>query len=54
MVAGVCFLILVSLTASAVITALGGYIEHLLPGGSALAWTIHLALDTALLRCFSL
>jgi len=45
MVAGVCFLILVSLTASAVITALGGYIEHLLPGGSALAWTIHLALD---------
>ena len=45
MVAGVCFLILVSLTASAVITALGGYIEQLIPGGSALAWTIHLALD---------
>jgi membrane protein len=45
MVAGVCFLLLVSLTASAVITAVGGYLEHLLPGGSVLAWTIHLVLD---------
>ena len=45
MVAGVCFLLLVSLTASAVITALGGYFERILPGASALVWTIHLALD---------
>ena len=45
MVAGVCFLLLVSLTASALITAVGGYLEHLLPGGNALAWTIHLILD---------
>jgi len=34
MVAGVCFLLLVSLTASAVITAVGGYLEHLLPGAT--------------------
>jgi membrane protein len=45
MVAGVCFLLLVSLVVSAVITAVGGYLEHLLPGGSILAWTIHLVLD---------
>ena len=45
MVAGVCFLLLVSLTVSAVITAVGGYLEHLLPGGYVLAWTIHLVLD---------
>jgi membrane protein len=45
MVAGVCFLLLVSLTASAVIAALGGYLENLLPGGNVLAWTIHLTLD---------
>src|SRR5260370_1949680 len=45
MVAGMCFLLLVSLTASAVITAVGGYLEHLLPGGNVLAWTIHLMLD---------
>jgi YihY family inner membrane protein len=45
MVAGVCFLLLVSLTASAVITAVGGYLEHLLPGGNVLAWAIHLVLD---------
>jgi membrane protein len=48
MVAGVCFLLLVSLTVSALITALGGYLEHLLPGGSALVWTIHLALDISI------
>jgi membrane protein len=45
MVAGMCFLLLVSLTASAVITAFDGYLEHFLPGGSVLAWTIHLVLD---------
>jgi membrane protein len=48
MVAGVCFLLLVSLTASAIVTALGGYLEHLLPGGNVLAWTIHLVLDISL------
>src|ERR1700746_360698 len=48
MVAGMCFLLLVSLTASAVITAVGGYIEHLLPGGNVLAWTIHLVLDISI------
>jgi membrane protein len=48
MVAGVCFLLLVSLTASAVITAVGGYLEHLLPGGNILAWTIHLVLDLSI------
>ena len=37
MIVGVCFLLLVSLTASVVITAVGGYFEHLLPGGNALA-----------------
>jgi membrane protein len=45
MVAGVCFLLLVSLTASAIITAVGGYLERLLPGGNLLAWTVHLMLD---------
>jgi hypothetical protein len=34
MIAGVCFLLLVSLTASAVITAVGGYLEHLLRGSN--------------------
>jgi membrane protein len=48
MVAGVCFLLLVSLTASAVIAALGGYLERLLPGGNVLAWTTHLALDISI------
>src|ERR1700746_27462 len=48
MVAGLCFLLLVSLTASAVITAVGGYLEHLLPGGNVLAWTIHLVLDISI------
>jgi membrane protein len=48
MVAGVCFLLLVSLTVSAVITAVGGYLEHLLPGGYVLAWTIHLVLDVSI------
>jgi membrane protein len=37
MVAGVCFLLLVSLTVSAVITAVGGYLERLPPGGYVLA-----------------
>jgi membrane protein len=48
MVAGLCFLLLVSLTASAVITAVGGYLEHLLPGGNVLAWAIHLILDISI------
>jgi membrane protein len=48
MVAGMCFLLLVSLTASAVVTALGGYLEHLLPGGNVLAWAIHLILDISI------
>jgi membrane protein len=48
MVAGVCFLLLVSLTVSAVITAVGGYLERLLPGGYVLAWTIHLVLDVSI------
>jgi membrane protein len=48
MVAGVCFLLLVSLTVSAVITALGGYLEHLLPGGNVLAWTVHFVLDISI------
>ena len=48
MVVGVCFLLLVSLTASAVITSAGGYLERLLPGGNLLAWTIHLLLDISI------
>jgi membrane protein len=48
MVAGVCFLLLVSLPASAVITAVGGYLEHLLPGGNLLAWIIHFVLDISI------
>ena len=38
-------LLLVSLAASAIVTALGGYLERLLPGANVLAWIIHLALD---------
>ena len=30
------------------ITAVGGYLEHLLPGGNVLAWTIHLVLDISI------
>ena len=48
MVAGVCFLLLASLTASAVITAVGGYLAQQLPGGNILAWTIHLTLDVSI------
>jgi membrane protein len=48
MVAGVCFLLLVSLTASAVITAVGGYLKHRLPDGNVPAWTIHLVLDISI------
>jgi membrane protein len=48
MVADVCFLLLVSLTASAVLTAVGGYLEHVLAGGNVLAWTIHLVLDISI------
>src|SRR5215468_9631893 len=55
MVAGMCFLLLVSLTASAVITAIGGYLEHLLPGGNILARIIHLVLDISIVtRLFAM
>jgi membrane protein len=48
MVLGMCFLLLVSLTVSTVIAAASGYLEHLLPGGNVLAWTVHLVLDISI------
>jgi membrane protein len=45
MVAGVCFLLLVTLTVEALIKGLSHYLEASLPGGAALAFTIYLVVD---------
>ncbi|MEO5722010.1 MAG: YihY/virulence factor BrkB family protein [Chthoniobacterales bacterium] len=48
MVAGVCFLLLVTLTVEAVLKGLSGYLESALPGGAAMAFTIYLVVDLGL------
>jgi membrane protein len=45
MVAGVCFLLLVSLTVESVLRALSSYLQNLLPGGHILALILFLILD---------
>jgi membrane protein len=48
MVAGVCFLLLVTLTIEAVLKGLSHYLETRLPGGAALAFTIYAVVDLSL------
>ncbi len=48
MVAGVCFLLLVTLTVEAVLKALSGYLENALPGGAVMVFSIYLTVDLAL------
>lgn len=48
MVAGVCFLLLVTLTVEAVLKGFSHYIEGNLPGGAALAFTFYLIVDLIL------
>ncbi len=48
MVAGVCFLLLVTLTIEAVLKGLSGYLESSLPGGAAMAFVIYLVADLGL------
>ncbi|MDQ6624921.1 MAG: YihY/virulence factor BrkB family protein [Verrucomicrobiota bacterium] len=48
MVAGVCFLLLVTLTAEAVLKGFSHYVETQLPGGAALAFTLYLLVDLIL------
>jgi len=48
MVAGVCFLLLVTLTIEAVLKGLSGYLESSLPGGAAMAFVIYLVVDLGL------
>ena len=48
MVAGVCFLLLVSLTIEALLKAFSQYLERTLPGGAALGFTIYMTVDLCL------
>jgi membrane protein len=48
MVAGICFLLLVTLTVEAVLKGFSSYIEGALPGGAALAFTIYMTVDLCL------
>ncbi len=48
MVAGVCFLLLVTLTVEAVLKGLSQYLESHLPGGAAFAFSIYLVVDLGL------
>ncbi|HMJ04700.1 MAG TPA: YihY/virulence factor BrkB family protein [Chthoniobacterales bacterium] len=48
MVAGICFLLLVTLTVEAVMKAFSQYLETALPGGAAFAFTIYLVVDLSL------
>lgn len=48
MVAGICFLLLVTLTVEALIKGFSHYLEAHLPGGAALAFTIYLVVDLCL------
>ena len=45
MVAGVCFLLLVSLTVESILRGLSNYLQNLLPGGHILALVLFLILD---------
>ncbi|HSH37389.1 MAG TPA: YihY/virulence factor BrkB family protein [Chthoniobacterales bacterium] len=45
MVAGVCFLLLVSLTVEALLNGFSQYLERTLPGGAALGFTIYMIVD---------
>jgi membrane protein len=47
MVAGVCFLLLVSLTIEALLKAFSQYVQSILPGGFALALSVYLIFDFA-------
>ncbi|HEX8280455.1 MAG TPA: YihY/virulence factor BrkB family protein [Chthoniobacterales bacterium] len=48
MVAGVCFLLLVSLTVEALLKSFSGYLEAALPGGAALGFAIYMSVDLCL------
>jgi membrane protein len=48
MVAGICFLLLVSLAVEAVLKGFSNYIEQVMPGGAALAFTIYMVVDLTL------
>ncbi len=48
MVAGVCFLLLVSLTVEALLKGFSAYLERALPGGAALGFTIYITVDLAM------
>jgi len=48
MVAGICFLLLVTLTVEAALKGFSSYIEGALPGGAALAFTIYMTVDLCL------
>jgi membrane protein len=48
MVAGVCFLLLVTLTVEALIRGFSHYLEAYLPGGAALAFAVYLTVDLSL------
>ncbi|MGI8821279.1 MAG: YihY/virulence factor BrkB family protein [Chthoniobacterales bacterium] len=48
MVAGVCFLLLVTLTVEAVLKGFSRYLEIYLPGGAALAFTVYAVVDLLL------
>ena len=48
MVAGVCFLLLVSLTIEALLKGFSHYLETTLPGGTALGFTIYMTVDLCL------
>ena len=48
MVAGVCFLLLVSLTIDALLKGFSGFLEANLPGGAALGFTIYMTVDVCL------
>ncbi len=49
MVGGICFLLLVSLTIEAVLKGFSHYLQSAFPGGAALAFTIYLTVDLALI-----
>lgn len=48
MVAGVCFLLLVSLTIDALLKGFSGFLEANLPGGATLGFTIYMTVDVCL------
>ncbi|MDQ6861215.1 MAG: YihY/virulence factor BrkB family protein [Verrucomicrobiota bacterium] len=49
MVGGICFLLLVSLTVEALLKGFSHYIEHSLPGGAALAFSVYAVVDLSLI-----